>query len=364
MGDWNVGQQGKKGLNRKKETAILVGVIQGFDTKEQVDEYLDELEFLAYTAGAKTLKRFQQKLDKPNPKTFIGKGKLEEIRKYVKSNSIDLVIFDEASQCFAEKGIPAIYRSRQTVIVGDTQQLRPHDLYRPRWEEEFEEQNEGENLAVLEVDSLLDLGKQYLPEEQLQGHYRSKSLELIAFSNEHFYQNKLKMIPEYEEFMRGEPAIQYIKVDGMWHKNTNQEEALKVVQLVKGLLADGKTSIGVITFNFKQQQLIQDLLDLLEINLPESLFVKNIENVQGDERDNIIFSVAYAPNPQGQFRVQFGLLNQQGGENRLNVAVSRAREQIILVSSILPHQLKVEETKNWTTQRFTMLLVNSHLISE
>jgi superfamily I DNA and/or RNA helicase len=276
----------------------------------------------------------------------------------------DLVIFDEASQCFAEKGIPAIYRSRQTVIVGDTQQLRPHDLYRPRWEEEFEEQNEGENLAVLEVDSLLDLGKQYLREEQLKGHYRSKSLELIAFSNEHFYQNKLKMIPEYREFMTGQPAIEYIKVDGMWHKNTNQEEAMKIVQLVKGLLAEDKTDIGIITFNFKQQQLIQDLLDLLEINLPESLFVKNIENVQGDERDIIIFSVGYAPNPQGKFSVQFGLLNQQGGENRLNVAVSRAREQIILVSSILPHQLNVDETKNKGPKLLKKYLQYAYEISE
>jgi hypothetical protein len=210
----------------------------------------------------------------------------------------------------------------------------------------------------------LDLGKQYLPEEQLKGHYRSKSLELIAFSNEHFYQNKLKMIPDYREFMQGQSAIQYIKVDGMWHKNTNQEEALKVVQLVKGLLASGKNDIGIITFNFKQQQLIQDLLDLLEINLPQNLFVKNIENVQGDERDIIIFSVGYAPNPQGKFRVQFGLLNQQGGENRLNVAVSRAREQIILVSSILPHQLKVEETKNKGAKLLKKYLQYAYQISE
>lgn len=95
MGDWNVGQQGKKGLNRKKETAILVGVIQGFDTKEQVDEYLDELEFLAMTAGAKTVLKVTQKMQKHNSATFIGSGKLNEIKDYIEENDVDLVIFDD-----------------------------------------------------------------------------------------------------------------------------------------------------------------------------------------------------------------------------------------------------------------------------
>ena len=103
----------------------------------------------------------------------------------------DLVIFDEASQCFAERGIPAMYRGRQIVVTGDDKQLSPNDLYQVRYEEENQESE-----PALEVDSLLDLCKQFLMTVQLQEHYRSKSLSLIDFSNQHFYKNKLWFWPE------------------------------------------------------------------------------------------------------------------------------------------------------------------------
>ncbi|MDW7693412.1 AAA domain-containing protein [Flammeovirgaceae bacterium SG7u.111] len=252
----------------------------------------------------------------------------------------DLVIFDEASQCFAEKGIPAMYRGKQVVIAGDSQQLAPFDLYQPRWEEDME----GE--TALEVDSLLDLGAHYLQEIPLTGHYRSKSLDLIGFSNRHFYDNRLQLIPDFQNFVGSGPAISYLKVDGVWEKNQNYLEAQEVVRLVEKLIGEGKDDIGIITFNFKQQDLILDLLEESGIAIPPRLFVKNIENVQGDERDIIIFSIAYAPSPSGVMRVQFGSLSQAKGENRLNVAVTRARSAVYVVSSILPHQLRVEETKN------------------
>lgn len=255
----------------------------------------------------------------------------------------DLVIFDEASQCFAEKGIPAIYRGKQIVIVGDDKQLVPNDLYQIRWEEYLDD--EDSNIA-LETESLLDLGKQFLPITSLTRHYRSKSLDLIDFSNQYFYSNKLKMLPDYEEFIKNEPAITYIKVEGIWEKNTNLIEAQEVVSIIKQFLEKDKNDIGVITFNYKQQLLIQDLLEDEKIALPPSLFVKNIENVQGDERNIIIFSTTYAPNSRGQLRMQFGSLNLEGGENRMNVAVTRAREKIIVVSSIFPHQLNVEDLTN------------------
>ena len=105
-------------------------------------------------------------------------------------------------------------------------------------------------------------------------------------------------------------------------------------------------SIGVVTFNARQQMLISDLLDQHLTNWPKDLFVKNIENVQGDERDLIIFSIGYAPDANGRLNVQFGSLSQAGGENRLNVAVSRARQKVIVVTSIQPEDLKVEQTKN------------------
>lgn len=255
----------------------------------------------------------------------------------------DLVIFDEASQCFAEKGIPSMYRGRQVVIVGDDKQLAPNDLYQIRWEEDLDE--DDSNIA-LETESLLDLGKQFLPITSLTGHYRSKSLDLIDFSNQYFYNNKLKLLPDYHEFIKNEPAISYIKVEGVWEKNANLIEANEVVKTIKQFLEKGKTDIGVITFNYKQQLLIQDLLDEEKVGLPPSLFIKNIENVQGDERDIIIFSTTYAPDTRGRLRMQFGSLNFVGGENRMNVAVTRAREKIIVISSIFPHQLNVDDLTN------------------
>ncbi|WP_020532413.1 AAA domain-containing protein [Flexithrix dorotheae] len=252
----------------------------------------------------------------------------------------DLVIFDEASQCFAERGIPAMYRGKQVVITGDDKQLAPYDLYQPRWEEEMD----GE--TALEVDSLLDLGKQYVQQIPLLGHYRSKSLDLIDFSNQNFYQGELRLIPDYNEFLKQESAISYIKMDGVWENNINLAEAQKVVELIKSYAENNVENIGVITFNFKQQELIQDLLEEAQVNYGSELFVKNIENVQGDERDIIIFSIGYAPSPTGKFRLQFGSLNQEKGENRLNVAVTRAREKVIIVSSIYPSQLKVDDLKN------------------
>jgi superfamily I DNA and/or RNA helicase len=255
----------------------------------------------------------------------------------------DLVIFDEASQCFAERGIPAIYRARQIVVTGDNKQLQPSDLYRVRFEEEAEDTPE------LEVDSLLDLAAHYFPQTQLQGHYRSKSLELIDFSNTHFYKHSLQLLPDRMQLNKREPAVSYIKVEGVWQENTNPVEAAEVVKLVTGLIAQRPDKdIGVVTFNFKQQTLIQDLLEAYCLQagkvLPSSLFVKNIENVQGDERDIIIFSVGYAPDVKGRMAMQFGSLNMQGGENRLNVAVTRAREQIYIISSIVPSQLKTEDS--------------------
>ncbi len=258
----------------------------------------------------------------------------------------DLVIFDEASQCFAEKAIPALYRGRQVVIAGDSKQLKPFDLYRIRWEDENEQ-----DLPELEIDSLLDLARHHLPETSLTGHYRSRSLELIDFSNLHFYQGRLQMLPDFSTLTNRDKAIEYIKVDGIWDNNINEAEAKQVVQLVFDLLrASSSTSIGVVTFNAKQQGHILDVLEeesaKVNVSIPDTVFVKNIENVQGDERDIVIFSTAYAPDSKGKLQMRFGPLNLEGGENRLNVAVTRARQKVYVVSSIIPSQVRVEDAKN------------------
>jgi hypothetical protein len=261
------------------------------------------------------------------------------------SELFDLVIFDEASQCFSERGIPAMYRGRQIVVAGDDMQLKPNELYQTRWEEE------GADHPDLEVDSLLDLAKRYLPTVHLQGHYRSQSLELIDFSNKHFYEGRLQLLPDRNILNLQQPGIEYQQVEGVWDNNINEVEARAVVERVLSVLtADPGKHIGVVTFNSPQQNLILDLLEERFAAegqpLPATLFVKNIENVQGDEKDIIIFSVGYAPDKKKKMNMQFGSLNMVGGENRLNVAVTRAREKIILICSIQPEQLRTDDLKN------------------
>ena len=256
----------------------------------------------------------------------------------------DLIIIDEASQCYTEHSLPAMYRAKQVVIAGDSQQLPPSDLYRVRWDDE------AENEADIEIDSLLDLGGRYLSSILLKGHYRSKYPELIGFSNQQFYGNKLNYIPTYSDIRSDIKPITYHKVDGVWANSINEIEAEKVVALTFELIQSNKKSIGIVCFNYQQASYIQDLLEeqsiAKRISLPEELFVKNIENVQGDERDIIIFSVGYAPDKNRKFSMLFGSLNMQGGEKRMNVAVSRARERVIVVSSIMPQELRTETLKH------------------
>ena len=154
--------------------------------------------------------------------------------------------------------------------------------------------------------------------------------------------------------------MRWRKVEGRWINQSNEVEAIEVVNVLKDLLVNqpGKT-VGIITFNAKQQSKIQDLIDkklnedeefnaiynqVMAKELDERVFVKNIENVQGDERDIILFSIGYAKNEEGRVYNRFGMLNQKGGENRLNVAVTRAKEGIIVVSSVEPDELNVANT--------------------
>ncbi len=275
----------------------------------------------------------------------------------------DLVIFDEASQCFTERGIPAMYRGRQIVVAGDDKQLRPTDLYRIRW------QDEDEDNPDLEVDSLLELTGRYLMQLPLKSHYRSKSLELIDFSNQHFYDGQLTLLPDAEYYNRADPSVAYYKVDGLWENNTNEIEAKEIVSMVLELSKKyPEKEIGVVCFNAPQQMLILDLLETAfaekKRTLPETLIVKNIENVQGDEKDIIIFSIGYAPDAKGKLHFHFGSLSIAGGENRLNVAVTRAREKIIVVTSIYPEQLHVEETKNEGPKLLKQYLLYTKEVSE
>ncbi len=267
----------------------------------------------------------------------------------------DVVIFDEASQCTVEHGLPAIFRGKQVIIAGDEKQLPPSNLFSSKVE--FEEQDDDEAHATDEP-SLLTLAKKTLryKSHMLEWHYRSRHQELITFSNEVFYSGRMKIAPNVIPFQRGnKPAIYWHSVSGYWDNRTNQAEAEKIIERIKFFLSvEAPPTLGVITFNAPQKDLILDLVDQAAVNDPEfaellerdkqrpvdaQLFVKNIENVQGDEREVVLFSVAYARSePNGRVNQNFGSLNSKGGENRLNVAVTRAIRRIEIVASIEPER--------------------------
>lgn len=296
----------------------------------------------------------------------------------------DLIIFDEASQMYIEAAIPTIYRGKKVVVAGDDKQLRPSSTFSGKYDDE-EESNDIESAAALEEESLLDLAKYSFNNTSLYYHYRAKYDELINFSNYGFYGGMLEVSPNISKIgNKGVSPIERIKVEGKWINRSNNVEALEIVKLVRDILDNRKENetIGIITFNITQKDLIEDLLELeagkdtefatkyyaecdrVEHNEDLSLFVKNIENVQGDERDIIIFSTAYAKNENGRVTASFGSLSTDGGENRLNVAVSRAKKKVYLVTSIEPEELNVEASKNNGPKLFKKYLQYVRAVSE
>ena len=284
----------------------------------------------------------------------------------LEKNLFDVVIFDEASQVFIESTIPTIYRGKNIVVAGDAKQLRPSATFMKRYLGADPETLEDPSVqAALEVESLLDLAVARYNSANLTYHYRSRHQELIDFSNCAFYSGGLQVAPNIYTGKNAKPMERY-KVDGWWINRRNEIEARKVVDIIKDILAKRKNneSIGIITFNSDQQTCIADAIDKeaqkdakfrtqiakekvrCDGGEDTGLFIKNLENVQGDERDIIIFSIGYAPNETGRVYTNFGSLSTEGGENRLNVAITRAKSKIIVVTSIEPEELKVDGSKN------------------
>ncbi|KAA0214513.1 MAG: DUF3320 domain-containing protein [Leptolyngbya sp. PLA3] len=271
--------------------------------------------------------------------------------------AFDLVIFDEASQIPVWDAIGAIARGAQVIVVGDSKQLPPTNFFNTL---DSDEDEPIEDEAVEDLESILkECNAAGVPSMRLRWHYRSRHESLIAFSNHHYYRNELHTFPSPEErsptlgvTMRFVEGAVYDR----GNTGTNRVEAEQVVAEVVGRLrepgADG--SIGIVTFNQPQQTLIEDLLDAQRRADPalepfftgpgERVFVKNLENVQGDERDTIIFSVGYGPDADARLSMNFGPLNQDGGERRLNVAVTRARCRLIVFSSIRADQIDLKRT--------------------
>jgi primosomal replication protein N'' len=282
----------------------------------------------------------------------------------------DLVIFDEASQIPVENSFPTLYRGKRVVISGDEKQMPPTRVFTKNFgddgddgvdDNDYEELNDDvahkdslNRKEIKDCSDLLVLGKSVLPKSMLKIHYRSKYRELISFSNSAFYENLLSIpVMHPENVIRNIRPIEVIRVDGLYTDQTNKEEAIRVVELLAETWKRPKRpSIGVVTFNTKQAQLIRDLLveksendhlfgqiysiekERVQDGEDMGFFVKNVESAQGDERDMIIFSSTFGRDSKGTFKRQFGPLSQIGGERRLNVAITRAREKITIVTSM------------------------------
>jgi very-short-patch-repair endonuclease len=275
--------------------------------------------------------------------------------------TFDVVIFDEASQILPADAIGAIGRARrrvrekggetterpgQVVVVGDRQQLPPTRFFAA--EVQVLDDEDDEELP----ESILDACQGRFLEKRLLWHYRSRHEHLIAFSNKHFYDRSLITFPSVDD---DERAVEFIHVaDGRYDRgssNVNRVEARQIADLVvEQVELHPDQSLGVITFSERQMLAIQTEIDarkrarpeleaLLREDGPEAFFVKNLENVQGDERDVIFFSVGYGPDQTGRMTMNFGPLNRQGGERRLNVAITRARDRVKILASFHPHDI-------------------------
>ncbi len=272
----------------------------------------------------------------------------------MQSAKFDLVIFDEASQLPTCEAIGAIARGKNLVVVGDPQQMPPTDFFNANIASDgFSETEDLESV----LDDCMAIS---MPTQQLNVHYRSNHESLIAFSNMQFYDGKLTTFPSSDN-ERSRVEFRLIKgVYDFGHTRTNRIEAEALVdELIEHLQAqnDGEEepmSIGVIAFNKKQSMLIEEILtqrlagkrnlERLAFESEEPVFIKNLENVQGDERDIILFSVGYGPDSKGRVSMNFGPLNLDGGHRRLNVAVTRAREYMKVFSSMLPSDIDLTRT--------------------
>lgn len=272
----------------------------------------------------------------------------------------DAIIFDEASQIFPQDAIGSIYRGKQLIVVGDSRQMPPSNFFNTSIEESDEDTDD-----VTDFESILDVCSCILPQLRLRWHYRSRYEQLIAFSNKCFYDNSLVTFPS-PAIDRQWIGVDYHYVDGIFDRTTktNYIEAERVVDLIyENIEKFPERSLGVVAFSISQQDLIDRLLYarrsrfpdkefFFRSDRPEPFFIKNLETVQGDERDTIIFSTAYAKDATGKFSHNFGPLNRAGGERRLNVAVTRAKVNVQLVTSIHAGDISLERAKSTGARLF------------
>ena len=284
--------------------------------------------------------------------------------------NFDLLVMDEASQIQPVDAIGAIARCRQVVVVGDERQLPPTKFFSKMTESSNDD--DDESTQVSDIESILGLFvARGLPQRMLRWHYRSRHQSLIAVSNSQFYENKLFIVPSPYTQEAG-MGLQFYPVTGgvfgAGGKGTNVVEAKQVAEAVlKHAKNNPELSLGVATFSVSQRTAIQDELEVLRRLNPdlesffyshpsEPFFIKNLENVQGDERDVIMISVGYAKNEHGYMAMRFGPLGAEGGERRLNVLISRAKRRCEVYASITDEDIDLERAKGKGVFAFKLFL--------
>jgi len=298
---------------------------------------------------------------------FLPAGKVE----------FDVVVFDEASQICPEDAIGAVSRARQVIVVGDNKQLPPTRFFGAAGSSDEDDDEDGSGDEGALIESILDdCSAAGLPQKMLRWHYRSRHEELIAFSNSHFYQGDLMTFPG--PYALDAPdgqgrALEWERVEGFYQPggkgagkdaNTNRIEARRVAEMaIQHARTRPHESLGIITFNEAQRRAVEEAITLLAADDADlhaffnnsgsdPFFVKNLENVQGDERDVIFFSVGFGPQRDAasgavkQMSLNFGPLTRLGGERRLNVAVTRARIRVKIVTSFEPSEIDPNRTRS------------------
>ena len=274
------------------------------------------------------------------------------------TGTFDYVIFDEASQVLPEDAVPAILRGKYVIVAGDNKQLPPSAFFAAA---EEEDEADGDATAY---ESLLDMMIPFVKGFHLNWHYRSRDESLISFCNHHIYDDRLVTFPG----PGGADAISHVHVNeivrGDGQEESSAGEVNKVVELIlhHAQTTPGRT-LGVITMGIKHANRIQAVLDremlrhpelaeFFDTARPERFFVKNLERVQGDERDVIILSVGYGKDRGGNLPLRFGPILSAGGRRRLNVAATRAKEQVIVVSSFAYSDINSAQVKPGTGLEF------------
>ena len=245
----------------------------------------------------------------------------------LESEIFDVVIFDESSQIPMEDAIPAIYRSKQVVVVGDSQQMPPSLFF----------------TGSSESSTLLNEAEKVLPSESLKWHYRSEHPDLISFSNQNFYENELKLFPSASI----ETPLQYhYLTNGVFKDSVNKIEAQAIACRLKELLDSGEKEIAIIALSKAQEKCIRSAITNIHIELFETILIRNLDSVQGIEKEIILISIGYAKNEDGKLNLNFGPINHEQGANRLNVLFSRAIRKMEIYTSIKASDLALSENNS------------------